>query len=120
MGEVIEMANGWTVLDAADLRLAQSEPVTDNFLRYPILAVERNVVRVLAVGSRNQADVLQSRSIAELLRFPKIVRYAWRFDAQDSEPLLTGAAQLAGVVTREARPTPAVARPTAPVHWVLT
>lgn len=111
------MANGWTVLDTADLRLAQSEPTANNVLRYPILAVEHNVVRVFAVSSRNQADVLQIRSIAELLRIPETVRYSWWFDAQGSEPLLTWAAQLARVVTREARPTSAVVRSTAPVQW---
>ncbi|MGH3794590.1 MAG: hypothetical protein ACRDSP_06840 [Pseudonocardiaceae bacterium] len=117
MSEVIKMTNWWTVLDTADPRLAQPEPVTDNFLRYPIPTVEGNVVRVFAVGPRNQPDVLHSRGVAELLRFPEIVRYAWRFDAQGSEPLLTWAAQLARVVTREARAAPAVARPTAPVQW---
>jgi hypothetical protein len=72
MRQAIEVTNGRAVLDAADLRLRQSEPLTDDRLRYAVLAIRREIVRVLPIRPRDLADVLRRERVAELFGLPEV------------------------------------------------
>ena len=61
----VEIADRRPVLDAADLRLSESEPGTEKFLRNAIAAVFRDVERVPAVCPGDMAHVLGIKGVTE-------------------------------------------------------
>ena len=62
--EGVEIADGWTVLDPADLRLGESEPGAEQFLGDAITSVVCSEFAVPTVGASNAADVLGSERVA--------------------------------------------------------
>jgi len=63
--EGVEIADGRTVLDPADLRLGESEPGAEQFLGDAATSVACRKFAVPAVGAGNAADVLGSERVAE-------------------------------------------------------
>jgi hypothetical protein len=72
MREVIEMADGRAGLDPANLRLCQIEPASNDFLRYSVLSIQRNVARMLPICPRYLPDVLRREGITKLFGFPEV------------------------------------------------
>jgi hypothetical protein len=56
--EGIEVADGRTVLDPADLRLGESEPGAEQFLRDAVAPIACREFAMSAVGADDAADVL--------------------------------------------------------------
>jgi hypothetical protein len=63
--EGVEVADGRTVLDPADLRLGESEPGAEQFLGDAVTPVACREFAVSAVGAGNAADVLGGERVAE-------------------------------------------------------
>ena len=106
----VEIADRRPVLDTADLRLSESEPGTEKFLRNAIAAIFRDVERVSAVRPRDMAHVLSIKGVTKGRCLPEAVRYCGRFGALLQRPPLTGAALRARVVARQPLAALAVAR----------
>lgn len=116
MRQTIELTNGRPVLNAADLRLCETKPVTNDCLWYAVLAISRHVVRVLSIRPRHPPDVLRRKSVTKLFGFPEIGWYVRCLDAQCDKSLLARTTQAAGVVATEACTTMAVVRHAASDH----
>ncbi len=65
MREGVEITDGRTVLDPADLRLGESEPGAEQFLGNAVTPVAGREFAVPAVGAGNAADVLGGERVPE-------------------------------------------------------
>src|SRR6266536_2315423 len=114
--KVVQLADRRSRLYPADLRLGQSQPPADHLLRNAILAVRRDMVRVLAVRPAHLPDVLSGKRVPKLCRVPKLDRDLRRPGSQVSEPPLALTTQVFCPVATQARPTAAITRRMAPMH----
>ncbi|MGH4016808.1 MAG: hypothetical protein ACRDSL_23320 [Pseudonocardiaceae bacterium] len=69
------MNDGRAVLDPADVGLPQPHPLTEQALGDATRPINGVVVRVGAVGTGHQADVLGGEGIPELVGLPELRRY---------------------------------------------
>jgi alkylation response protein AidB-like acyl-CoA dehydrogenase len=76
--ECIEVADGRTVLDPADLRLGESEPGAEQFLGDAVAPVACREFAVPAVCTDNATDVLGGERVAERRSVPEGGGHGWR------------------------------------------
>lgn len=108
------MLQGRPGLEAADLGLAQGQPLAEQCLRDTARAVNGIVVRVGAVSPSDPAHVLGGEGFPELLGFPELSRHlGWGEELVPGGALAAGALMV-GVVFRQACAAPAVVPPRLP------
>jgi hypothetical protein len=71
VGEGVQVTDGMTVLDPADLRLGESEPGAEKFLGDAVTPVACREFAVSAVGAGNAADVLSRERVAKCWTVPE-------------------------------------------------
>jgi hypothetical protein len=72
VSEGVQVADGRTVLDPADLCLGESEPGAEQFLGDAVTPVAGREFAVSAVGAGNPADVLGRERIPERWSVPEV------------------------------------------------
>lgn len=86
------MLGGWTVLEAADVRLMKAYPLTEQGLGDTTRTIDRVVVGVSAVGAGHPAHMLGGEGLIELLGLPKLRWYlGWSDELVAGEALAAGA-----------------------------
>jgi hypothetical protein len=66
----VQVTDGWTVLDPADLCLSESEPDAEQLLGDAVAPIEFRKFAMSAVGADDATDVLGGERVAAVLRCP--------------------------------------------------